>query len=113
MLSKAHNPAKMLKEFSAEAKKAHAHITEYELRRPKGEEGKKKITKFLDEVGFAKIKCTKKDCKLEGCEMKWRWRDCVFDPDTDYLLSGKIYNGCSFCESKRVYQFFPGVLAKS
>ena len=103
MFSKIHDPSSYLKEKSDLAKEVNERITEEELRKPKGESGKRKIINFLDECGFPLLKCSTAGCPKYGTDMKWRWRDCLFDPSTDYLIHGKIYNACSKCEQKKVY----------
>ena len=103
MISKEWNPSKKIKKWVDEAKAVKEAFNGEDFRAPKGERGKKKITEFLKLCGFQTLNCPKVDCARYGKPMNFRWRDAIIDPASDILISGKIYNCCSSCESKKCY----------
>ena len=45
--------------------------------------------------------------------MNWMWRNVYFDPETDMLIQGKLYNYCSACKQKTSFVFFPFLVGQA
>lgn len=67
----------------------------------------------MRDVGFEPFKCKNANCTKHGMDMSWCWRNVFFDPDTNILTNGKIYNYCTTCKQKISYVFFPFLLGEN